>query len=556
MSSQPPPDGPGQAGPGPQPQPGPPDTVSFGAPGGPTLPAAPPAASPGPGHRSSAVKIVAVAAAAVLLVGGGAYAFVQADPLQLFRSGPQAAEAVPADALAYASLDLDPSATQKIDALRFLSHFPSFEDVSGITDERADIRKAIFDEAIATSGCPDVTFDDDVDPWLGDTFAIAVLPPAGDDRSAEPEAAVVIEVDDTDAAADGLAQLQACGDGDALGYAPSGEFMVLAETQARADAIAAAAADSSLADDDEYQADLAALGDEGVATAWVDVAGLVALDSPVGDLGDAPELDAVSAGFERLASTFRFHSDHVEVVTKVYGGLEEIDHPDNAITGLPDSTVFALSEAGGGERVGSAWQAALDRVEAGGGDPGEVMGEFEDATGLALPDDLQTLLGDNALFAIDARGIGPTVLQDLLVGGDVSGLHVGARFAGDGDALDDLYSRVTGLMGGSAGPLAKVDFDDGFALATNEQYGEELADLDGGLGDSAQFQSVIDDAADAETVVYLDFDQVEERLIDLARQSGAVDADLEDLQTLRAFGLTGSTEGDYTTYTATLSVND
>ena len=51
----------------------------------------------------------------------------RAEELAAERARQQAAEAIPADAVFYVGIDLDPSAEQKINALRFLNHFPAFK---------------------------------------------------------------------------------------------------------------------------------------------------------------------------------------------------------------------------------------------------------------------------------------------------------------------------------------------------------------------------------------------------------------------------------------------
>src|SRR6476620_11914073 len=69
------------------------------------------------GRRTGLVAgaVVAVTAA----IGVGAYGVAQ-----LMSGGAAPATAVPADALGYVSLDLDPSASQKIEAISMLRKFP------------------------------------------------------------------------------------------------------------------------------------------------------------------------------------------------------------------------------------------------------------------------------------------------------------------------------------------------------------------------------------------------------------------------------------------------
>src|SRR6185436_18598922 len=99
------------------------------------------------------------------------------------------------------------------------------------------------------------------------------------------------------------------------------------------------AADSSLADDGDFQDDMDAVGDPGVASAWIDIAGLIDLapkdvfDS--GLAGPADErglIDLIKSKYSRAAVTVRFSSDHVDVVSAVHSDDPlDIDHGDNEV---------------------------------------------------------------------------------------------------------------------------------------------------------------------------------------------------------------------------------
>ena len=92
----------------------------------------------------------------------------------------------------YVSVDLDPSLGQKVDALRFLRKFPSAKASLGSTD---DIRQWFFDQA--TKDDPtlsELSYDQDVKPWIGDRFGVAVLPAGKAGES--PNAVVVLQVSD------------------------------------------------------------------------------------------------------------------------------------------------------------------------------------------------------------------------------------------------------------------------------------------------------------------------------------------------------------------------
>ena len=105
----------------------------------------------------------------MLAVGAGAWAAVS-----FFQQGAQPAEALPSTTVAYASVDLDPSGSQKIDAFRTLDKFPAFKDQVDIHSVD-DVRQKLGDELIKSLGCDGLTFADDIDPWLGNRAAVAAV---------------------------------------------------------------------------------------------------------------------------------------------------------------------------------------------------------------------------------------------------------------------------------------------------------------------------------------------------------------------------------------------
>jgi hypothetical protein len=530
--------------------------------------------SPPPSTRGRGPLIaVGIGTAMALIIGGGAFAFYRIDPLHLFRAGPQASEAIPAGALAYAGVDLDPAATQKINALRFLDHFPGFKNISDITDERDDIRKTILTDAIDTLDCPGVSYDDTVEPWLGDKFGFAAMPP---ESGSQPEPLVAIEVTNRDDARSGIASLVDCENGsgapDDFGYAFTGDYVVVASSQRLADKYADEASNSSLADDDDFTSDMDAVGDPGVASAWVDIAGLLDLapaqllnggDFSTGAPGDTQGvIDLIKSRYSRAAVTLRFSSDHVDIVSAVHSDDPiDIDHADNEVVDLPDSTVFAMSMAGGGDAVAKSWDDTMAAARTVDAQIEDQLRQFENQTGFDLPADLETLLGDNLLFAVDRDGLD----QSSLSAGPGS-VNAGARFTGDKEKLDALYNKITGLMSDVAGepmPFSKADFDRGLAIATNDSYAQKLADLDGNLGDSQNFQSVVGDAADQDVVLFFNWDLVEDEIVNTMTQFGngiVGDPGMQDvvdnIRPIRALGITADAQGDYTVSHFVLSVDD
>lgn len=535
-----PPAGPGGYGPG---GPGGPPDYLVGGPGG-----QPPYQQPP--SKSTGVKAIILATILAVVVAGSALAFYKLDPLNLFRAGPQAAEAVPAKALFYVGVDLEPTAEQKVAAVRFLNHFPAFREQVGLDDENADIRKWVFEEAAKESGCTQVSYDEDVAPWIGGKFGVAGMP--GREVGAEPNVLFTLEVTDADAARAGLEKLQNCGSNTDFGVDFTGDYAVLAETQDLAEQYAAAADDASLADEEDFNSDMESLGDLGVATAWVDVAGSIDAFGP-----EAPgeNLDFLKTSYQRAAATLRFSSDSAELVTSVFGDTAAIEHGDNQIVDLPESTVFAMSEAGGGERLNASWDDIMSTAKSEGADIEAQIAQFEADTGLALPEDVATMLGDNIMLAVDSEGLTAEAIQAE----DPSLFNAGVRFTNDPEALNAIYGKVLALLEGDTSqslPFVKHDADDGIVVATNDNYADRLVALDGGLGDTAEFQSVTDDAAGKEFVLFFNWDSVEEQILQAAQNTGAPQEVIDNLRPLRAFGVTASVEGDYTLTTFRLSVNE
>ncbi|MGH3336674.1 MAG: hypothetical protein ACRDOZ_12695, partial [Nocardioides sp.] len=115
--------------------------------------------SGGGGRRKAIVAGATVVGLAA--VGGGVWAATS-----FFSTGAQPAEALPASTLGYASIDLDPSGGQKIEAIRMLNKFPAFKDEIGL-DTDDDIKRKLFDEGDVSEACDDLDYARDIEPWLG-----------------------------------------------------------------------------------------------------------------------------------------------------------------------------------------------------------------------------------------------------------------------------------------------------------------------------------------------------------------------------------------------------
>jgi hypothetical protein len=229
------------------------------------------------------------AALGVLAIGGGVAAWAAAS---FFGQGSQPAEALPDSTIGYVSIDLDPSGGQKIAALRLARKFPAFKDKVGL-QTGDDIRKWIFDK-VAEGNC-DLDFDRDVAPWLGSRAAVAAV---GAD---EPRPVVVVQTSDADKAKEGVKRLVSCGGAETsepdFGWTIDGDWIVFAETTAKAEEVVRQTAKGALADDPDFQSWTDKAGDSGIVTAYASPAAGQALAHGMDGLVDELSGSGSDSGF-------------------------------------------------------------------------------------------------------------------------------------------------------------------------------------------------------------------------------------------------------------------
>ena len=507
----------------------------------------PPSSSGGSGRRTPLVA----AGAVVLLAAAGAGTWAA---VSFFGSGTQPAEALPADTLAYASVDLDPSGSQKIEAVRTLNKFPAFKEEFGLNAED-DLRRVILEEAL--SDCDSVDYAQDVEPWLGSSFAVAAVD-AGEEQ---PSVVGVLAVSDAAAAEDGLAALATCGDEDS-GYTVEGDWAYLAETDEIAQQVADDTGDATLADDTGYQDWTAEVGDPGVATMYAAPgAGAVIADLMASEMGAqgasatagsgagfataemAPEIpEEMRKAFEDFgggAATIRFADGGVELelageVPKGVGTmLPSAEGASADLVGtLPVDTAFAYGLA-----LPDNWtQTFMDMLASYGLPQQEIdrgLAQAEAQTGLSLPEDLEALLGEQVALAFS----GGLDLEQLMNSGDPSALPFGVKVRGDADEVN----RVVDTLGQRLGmpEMFETETDgDMVAWSMNPDYRSSLAG-DGGLGGSETFQDVVPEADRSSAVMFVDFDAGDWLTI-LSMGDQKVQ---ENLEPLSALGISSRVEG-------------
>ena len=194
--------------------------------------------------------------AGLALVGGAAFG-----AWSLFAHRAQPAEALPDSTLGYASIDLDPSGEQKIEAIKILKKFPAFNDEIDL-DTDDDIRKKMFDEfnLASSASAASTTATTSSRGSVTEPRSQPSTPAATARRRSSWSRSRTRTPPRTDSPRSRSATARAARTrlGDRRRWA------VLAETDKIAEGIADDAADSPLTDDEDYQKWTDEVGDAGV----------------------------------------------------------------------------------------------------------------------------------------------------------------------------------------------------------------------------------------------------------------------------------------------------
>lgn len=474
----------------------------------------------GGGGRRTAL-VAGGAAVALAAVGGGVWA-----AMSFFATGSQPAEGLPASTIGYASVDLDPSGGQKIEAFRMMEKFPALKEELELDgfDADDDLLEKLFQDV--EESCKDVSYADDMKPWLGYRFGVAAV-----DLGEElPTPVGVVQVTDASAAEDGLAKLQECAGADVGGWAIDGEWAVIGETEEIAQQVVDATADGTLADDEDFQRWTDEVGEAGVLNLYAaPEAGQYLAEflarpmNPLGGLGamtgelpldedmeppateELPEeVSRALEAFEGMAGTLRFDDGALEFEVAGGSGAEQLaafssDQAADAVTTLPEDTAAAFGIA-----LPEGWLTkALAQAEAysnGEMTADDMIAELEAQTGLTV-EELETLTGESAALALGSE-LDPETFFSSSDGSDVP---VGAKIQGDTDAIQGVLQKLADHVGEDVGVLGN-EAEGGFvAVGPNPDYRQRILG-DGGLGDSEVFQNVVREADDASAILYVNFD--------------------------------------------------
>ncbi len=472
------------------------------------------------GGRKRTGLLVGGVVTALVLGGAGAFAFQT-----LSGGGSQPAEVLPGDAYAYFRLDIDPSAGQKIAAVRFLGKLSQVKDTLGSDDPR----KKLWELASKDSSNDCVakfSYDNDIAPWLGDRVGAAVRPGGTSDV---PNVAIAIQVKDESAAKDTLTKLFACDKSSDTELRMKDGYAIITPTGV-GDATLAAVDKGSLAQNATFSEDMNALGEQGIMSAWFDMgSGLKEIQKLSGTSALAAVPAAGAKG--RVAAALRFDSDYVEMAGVVRGAdaTKAVKGDGAEMASLPADTMAALNVSGADQMLDGAWPELKKQIESLAAADGESdpIGQVEQQLDMKLPDDLKVLLGRSFTLAMPD--------QDLQ--SDVPTL--GAKVvSSDAKRADELVGRLMETTGASSDVLThKVDGDKVF-VATTPDYADNLK-AGGKLGDSESFKLAVGDVSSSNVTLFVDLDKVDK----LAQ--GQVHGEAKTfLESLRAVGFNSSTTGN------------
>jgi hypothetical protein len=487
------------------------------------------------GHKGGLLAVVASVALTIAGCGDG-------DDAEL-------ASMAPPDAPFYAEFTMRPEGDQA-DAIE------AFADrVAGLGDPGAALI-AELDASLADDGV-DATYDGEIEPWLGDRGAIFVRSFGSAGAGMDPDAAVLIDVTDAGAAEEFIDRVIAAepeptmtersyggfdymldeGEGTAVGlidevlaFGPEDSFKVAVD----------AADGESLAESEEYRRRTDALGDELLASAYLEPAAAIEAGLASEDLGPEaaravrPLLGGLLSNPLAIGLSATTEAAHLDFVCTV-DGQEDIATSGSLLEELPAASWLAF----GAPDLGSAFERTLDQL-ANGGLPGgaSVFGEIRDATGIDLHADSLDWLADTSAFVegtapgaftagliaevADPEGPRPLLARVQALAERDSGL----RSAAPPEGAD--YGFSLGLPGLGGGAEAGVVGDRMVAVVGGTIA--QALDPEARLGDDPGYQAAIESLGEEfPPGLYVDLPS----LLDVAEQGGS--ADDPDFQTARPY---------------------
>ena len=486
-----------------------------------------------PARRSRRWWVLGMAAVLVVAAAGAGFAAGTVAG----GGGTQPEDVLPDTVVAYADVDLDPAAEQKINLVRLLGEFRDVEREYG---SDPDLRALAVDWLVQGSGLERAN----VEAWVGDRAGFGL---SWDSAAEDLTPVAAVQVTDEGAALADLGRVLdaaqiATVDGyvvvtgdlwkdfDALDVLDGVVGAELPGSQTAAEVVAAGEA-APLAQSPAFSSVFDRL-DDGVLTAYLDGVSLAAAGEQIaGSLGAVgPEIsdafiDIAEAG--QAGAVLRAEPNALELLAWTSVTPPGQSSAASLVTSLPASTLFAVELTGGTTLVADQWELAVARLQQQGRSAKVIdrkLVDLESQYGISLPTDLETLLGEDVVVAVDGDGLltGIPGIGLLSVTDPVAGAELATQ-------IEDRLATLTGGFGVTANGTA-----DGLVIASSDDYADQLASGAGGLGTEPTFTDALPDAASATNLVWVDFSGVKGFVTLAAPESARV------IDPLEAFGLTVS----------------
>jgi Protein of unknown function (DUF3352) len=390
-----------------------------------------------------------------------------------------------------------------------------------------DLLEQEIDEAAADEGL-DLTFADDIEPWLGERAAVAI--PSVEELVAEesPGVLAVVEVTDEEAARAVLDRLVAPADevqvveeevGGQTVLRPEGEeggaaiidgFLVFGNTDEALEQGFSAHDGDSLADSDDFEAAFEGLPEERLADGYLDLGGIIETGVAAGEI-QPEEIEAIRGlygdGFEQPLAVALSAGDRTLAVDvagpSAFGtGPPRIGATD-LVGGAPGNAIAAI----GLPDLGGQVDAFLEFLEANGAlfgeqalGPGGFAEGFEAEVGVPL-DTVIEAAGDAALhlrgelpfgfviggeLALSGEGLPPEVYEWVAGELEREGFRIGSPLSGSTEG----FSAERNAAGGDVG-FVNVEAEPDAAIVTvapDRAVADEAPPSADALGDHALFE--------------------------------------------------------------------
>ena len=407
----------------------------------------------------------------------------------------KAAALVPQDALAYVSLAVDPSDSQKSDIDAILSKFPKASKKTFDAAKDDALTKAVKNLGL--------DYQADVKPWLGDELAIAVMP-----NGATPSPVGLIKSKDDAQATAALQKAAKSPNFDAAYKVVKGYVIVVQKKDAALlDTVARQAGNSSgsLASQTKFTRVVDQLSSDRLVTAWADGHSLLALakaqlkqqtgKSKI-DISGLPDIGSAAAEAHAVESGAVLDG-LVETPGSTGGG--KLDITNN----LPSDSLGALTLW----NIGGAFDSVLGAVLQSNALGAQDLQKAQQALGLDVRQDILSWMHGEAVIAVGPPTTGPTPDFALLVHATDQG-KAQAAVTKIGSVLEQklgvkldqrpgpngstMYVFPAPIRTGIQPAMALVG--DKFILASSTDYLTRLAKGNGGFDSGKSFKDTLGSA--------------------------------------------------------------